>query len=571
MPAFSFRVAGLKFLRLFLAIVSGVVLTFAYPRWNVSALVWLALAPLFFALWWGEPARRPLRRGFGLGYLAGLAFFIPNLAWVRHSSRVIHGAMDNAWAGWGPELLGAGAVFGLSAYLALYWGLWGAFASGVSRPRLDFHQAVALGRGKWFSLSLESVRSAFLCAAAWVACEWLRGVVFTGFGWNGLGVALHGQPAMIQIAEWVGVTGLSFLPVFVSAVAYNTVCRFRIEIKTSRVRPHLDFFCAAVLVMLQFFYGVQVLSRARTQEPVPLKVLLIQQNVPQVVRWSGEHTEEIYQELGGLTGLGLAGNRADLVVWPESSLPYAFYDANHVPFLDSLFEERSGLTLITGADFYPPNGPAHTGAALLQGGFATHQIHYKVHLVPFGEYVPLRQVPFLGGLFSELLPYDFTPGATTEPFELKNAAGAQAIPLICFEDTVGRLARKFIRRAPQLMVNLTNDGWFLQSNQNEVHLANAMFRCVELRRPMARACNTGITCFVDAFGRVARGDKLVDPKTGSPFIKGALPKEVFLEKDPPLTFYARFGDVFSVSLLGVLIVAAGIKCLSLRRRKHSNR
>jgi apolipoprotein N-acyltransferase len=129
----------------------------------------------------------------------------------------------------------------------------------------------------------------------------------------------------------------------------------------------------------------------------------------------------------------------------------------------------------------------------------------------------------------------------------------QIIPLVCFEDTVGRLARKFARPAPQLLVNLTNDGWFLQSNENDVHAANAIFRCIELRRPMARSCNTGVTCFIDAQGRIGRGDKLAEGETGSVFVRGVLSKEVLLAKQPEMTFYARFGDVFSLALLGICV------------------
>jgi apolipoprotein N-acyltransferase len=206
----------------------------------------------------------------------------------------------------------------------------------------------------------------------------------------------------------------------------------------------------------------------------------------------------------------------------------------------------------------------------MRGSFDEHQIYRKVHLVPFGEYLPLRGVPGVQALLGGVLPGDFDPGISTEPLTLEKPAGVQLIPLVCFEDTVGRLARKFVRPSPQLLVNLTNDGWFLQSNENEVHLANAIFRCIELRRPMARACNTGVTCFIDAQGRIGRGDKLVDAKTGSVFVKGVLPKEVLLNKEPVTTFYARFGDVFAVGML-VLCSGAVIGSWWMRRRRATER
>jgi apolipoprotein N-acyltransferase len=114
---------------------------------------------------------------------------------------------------------------------------------------------------------------------------------------------------------------------------------------------------------------------------------------------------------------------------------------------------------------------------------------------------------------------------------------------------VGRLARRFVRPEPQMIVNITNDGWFLQSAQTEVHTANAKFRAIELRRPMVRATNTGVTCFIDTLGNVT--SKLADPETGSSFIEGCLPGEVRVPKIGEMTLYARHGDWFAVSFLCV--------------------
>jgi len=264
--------------------------------------------------------------------------------------------------------------------------------------------------------------------------------------------------------------------------------------------------------------------------------------------------EGLYQGHGRLTEIGVRSFTPDLVIWPESALSAPFHDPNHIPFLNDVLK-LGDFTLLTGADIMPPDAPPTTGAAIMRGSYDNHQLYSKVHLVPFGEYLPLREVPLVQALLGDVLPGDFRPGKVTEPFTLEKPAGIQVIPLVCFEDTDGRLARKFVRPVPQLLVNLTNDGWFLQSNENEVHLANAIFRCIELRRPMARSCNTGVTCFVDAQGRIGKGDKLTDPKTGSVFVKGVLPKEVNLAKMPESTFFARHGDVFSIAMLAITIVA----------------
>jgi apolipoprotein N-acyltransferase len=594
----------MKFTRSLLAISSGILLTLAYPRWNFASVIWLWMFPLLYALWGAREQSQFLHgksqawRGFRLGYLAGVAFFLPNMAWVRHSSRVIAGAEDNSWIGWGPELMGAAAAFGLAIYLSLYWGLWGAFAATIGRPRISAHGNPGAGdAGRLFSSSLESLRAAGLTAAAWVACEWLRGIVLTGFGWNGVGVALHQQPVLIQSADIVGVNGLAFLPVFVACIIYNNVLRFRQEIRTSRVRPHADFWAASALVLLNIGYGALQVSRPPTGETVPLRVVLVQQNVPQGLKWAGRAEADIgvriYMEYGRLTDEavnpeqlampkmtiwpedGGAADKTgaawlkpitpDLVIWPESALPAPIYDPNHIPFLNDILK-LGDFSLLTGTDILMPNEDGYTGAALMRGSFDNHLLYRKVHLVPFGEYLPLRNVPGVEALLGGVLPGDFESGKSTEPYVLEKPAGVHVIPLVCFEDTVGRLARKFIRPAPQVLVNLTNDGWFLHSNESEVHLANAIFRCVELRRPMARSCNTGVTCFVDTKGRIAKTDKLADTKTRSTFVRGVLSKELALEKHPPLTFYARFGDVFAVVLLVICLGAVFVSALQGRRR-----
>ncbi|MEZ0390224.1 MAG: apolipoprotein N-acyltransferase [Verrucomicrobium sp.] len=568
----------MRLTRYLLALAGGFALTFAYPHWNVGIVAWLWILPVLYALWserlvQAEKKKSRARHGFKVGYVAGLAFFIPNLAWVRHSSRVIHGAIGNEWMGWGPELMGMGAVVGLSLYVSLYWGFWGAFAATIARPRISADGKPTDGdTGQLFSVSLESLRAAFLTAGMWVACEWLRGIVMTGFGWNGLGVALRQNLSLIQSADIVGVTGLSFLPVFLAAIGYNTVLRFRQEVRTSKVRPHADFFCAIALLLVNWGYGGYHLYRPQPTNTQKLNLLMVQLNLPQGekfrARATGEGVDEIYQNLAKYTDLfasRVQENKPELVIWPESALPYQFYDPNHIQFLNDVLG-MGDFSLLTGTDILQPDEAMYTGAALMRRNYDNHQLYRKVHLVPFGEYLPLREISLVQSLLGNVLPGDFQFGDSTAPLTLENPSGVQIIPLVCFEDTVGRLARKFAREAPQLIVNLTNDGWFLQSEENEVHLSNAIFRCIELRRPMARACNTGVTCLIDSRGIIARGAKLMDSK-GSVFTKGVLAKSVLLDKAHGLTFYARYGDVFSIAMLAICGLTIVVAIVNRRKTK----
>ena len=199
----------------------------------------------------------------------------------------------------------------------------------------------------------------------------------------------------------------------------------------------------------------------------------------------------------------------------------------------------------------------------MKGTTKNYQVYRKAHLVPFGEYIPLRGIfPPFEWVAGRLIPADFQAGKSFDPL-VTEEGGFQIIPLICFEDTIGRLARKFVRQGePQLIVNVTNDGWFWESAGSIQHLANARFRCIELRRPMVRAANTGVSCIIDELGSLYDQEstppferKIADDVTGSTFVTGCLPGTVRMQKDSPLTIYARFGDWFSVGL-GSLALAS---------------
>lgn len=533
--------------RLLPPLLGGVLLSFAYPGWDIQAAVWIWLFPVLWVLWpVNDMAQAPAgRRAFAIGMAAGLGFWIPNLTWLRHSSRVISGALDDTWIGWGPELLGAGAVFGLALVCSLYWGLWAWFSARFARP-----DPAVLAGASWQSSTWHSLSRAFLAAAAWTGCEWLRGTtLFNGFGWNGLGVALHENRVLIQAADIIGVTGLSYLPVFIACTAWNTLTRVvRVYQGAGSCRSRLDFTLAMLLLLGAAGYGIQRLGQPKG-ETVTVRAVLVQPNVAQVDAWTGRVDEQTYSRLHDFTRLyGEARDgvtHTDLVIWPESALPRHFSEdaEGHAAFFDSLLK-AGDFSLLTGTEMHDEQS-SHVSALLMRGSAANRQQYDKVHLVPFGEYLPFRTIPPFSWLRG-VLPGDFDPGVKTEPLRLEKPA-VEIIPLICFEDTVGRLARRFARPGPQMIVNLTNDGWFLQSRETAVHLANAKFRAIELRRPMVRAANTGVTCFIDTLGRVT--SRLTDPETGGTFLEGCLPGEAHVPAQGEMTFYARHGDAFSILML----------------------
>ncbi|MEM7386183.1 MAG: apolipoprotein N-acyltransferase, partial [Verrucomicrobiota bacterium] len=185
----------------------------------------------------------------------------------------------------------------------------------------------------------------------------------------------------------------------------------------------------------------------------------------------------------------------------------------------------------------------------LEGDYNNMQTYRKRHLVPFGEFIPFRNsFPPFEWIAGDLIPDDFDAGEEAGPMKLENK-GIEIIPLICFEDTVGNLARSTISSAPQIIVNLTNDGWFGQSEGSTQHLINACFRSIELRRPLIRCANTGVSCLIDAQGRRLR--EIRDDDSGSHFVKGFLPLSVEVPIEPEITVYAKVGDLFSMTVFAL--------------------
>ncbi|HXA08945.1 MAG TPA: apolipoprotein N-acyltransferase, partial [Chthoniobacterales bacterium] len=193
----------------------------------------------------------------------------------------------------------------------------------------------------------------------------------------------------------------------------------------------------------------------------------------------------------------------------------------------------------------------YNAALLVSNGAENIQVYHKLHLVPFGEYVPGRHtVPFIAAIVGDQVPGDFTRGKEPVVFRLTTDQ-VKVAPLICFEDTLGELTRQFVLRGANLLANVTNDGWFLHTAAGRQQLANAVFRCVETRRPMARAANTGVTCFVNRFGRVTQ--MLLDAK-GSQFTEGVLTGAVEVPTAGTLTFYVRHGELFAKGCGGLTLL-----------------
>ena len=526
------------------AIASGLLYAGCFPPFDQDWLCWIALTPLLAAIWFsGSKTKRRWWRDLSLGYVAGVTFFWIVFSWL--------------------QTVTVSGMFLVGAYMAIYPALWG-WICGLLRPSLRAPVAVSrwtqpppiesptnespLRRSPWLR-STNNLRLAFLLAAVWVAQEWLRSVVFSGWGWNTLGTALHAQLVIIQIVEFTGVAGLSFLVAFTNVILLTTARRFLIETQVRPMRPHYDLTLTMAAIVGVMGFGL----RALQNEPpaTPLNVALVQPNIPREEKFSPEFAQKTFEQFTRLSAPALGTTvRPDLIVWPESSMPGPVMQdqLSHDFVMD--FATKAGTDLLLGTidvdETYDYNA-----ALLVSEGARRTQVYRKVHLVPFGEYVPGRKtIPLLARVVGDQVPGDFGFGKEHTVFHLTNDKALIA-PLICFEDTIGDLARQFVLGGANLLANVTNDGWFLRSPASRQHLANAVFRCVETRLPMVRAANTGVTCFVNRFGRITQ---VLTDERGSQFIEGTLTGEVSIPMEREPTFYVRYGELFAYVCVGVSIL-----------------
>jgi apolipoprotein N-acyltransferase len=263
-----------------------------------------------------------------------------------------------------------------------------------------------------------------------------------------------------------------------------------------------------------------------------------------------------YQQLQEFTRHAMDKGPVDLVVWPESSLHYPFHLEFTRTFLDEVCAGGK-FTLAFGADVYEAGPEGTTGSRFYncliatKNGYADADIYRKVHRVVFGEFIPFRnQLPWLADAIGDLIPGDMEAGISTDPLGV-TAQGVQLIPLVCFEDTVARHARKFVRPQPQVLVNVTNDAWFNESGEQEMHFWNARLRTVELRRPYVRSANTGATLALSSLGDVlGRLDK---------YEANVLTVNIPVATEAVVTLYARIGDLIPGLLGGLTLLWAVLK------------
>jgi len=502
------------------SICAGILLFLSFPPFEIPFCGWIALIPLLAACAGTAPRRAAL-----LGWLAGTVFFLSSLYWLRHVS----------WLG----------TVGLAFYCALYF--------------IPFAVFIALRRDAWRSISgLKNIGWMLGAAAVWVAGEYLRAVFATGFPWNLLGVSQYKQLPCIQIAEWGGVYAISALMVFVNAAFAVTILQYVSGLRRTG-RMHLEMLCGLLAVAIVWSFGIQKLLHKPASGGSPVRVALIQPNIPEVGNWDTPDPEVVYTRLEKLTAFAQCTPDLDLIIWPETALPdFVRYNERGAALVRKMV--TNGVPLLAGSmDMtWLANGrPEYYNASMLfntRGELSGS--YYKQHLVLFGEYIPFEgKIPLINALTP--IGSSFTPGRFATLFKRHGDERGFSV-LICFEDSLPYLARKAARAGAAWLINQTNDSWFDPDCGSAQHLANSVFRCIETRLPMLRCANTGMTCAIDPFGRI---QQTLKPRTEGFQIVETTPGD----SARAATFYVRVGDLFAQACLTGSVALFII--LLIKRRK----
>jgi len=464
------------------AVISALLLFLASPGLlEFSPLAWLALVPLLAALM--RPGTGP-GQAARLSLLTGMIYYPLLLYWIL----IVLGRYGN---------LSLWVTLPVLTLLALYMSLYLAgFALLTSRL------------AKRASL-------VWLAPVIWVGLDWLRSWLFTGFPWLDLGYTQYRHPALIQVTDLFGHHGVTFLIVMVNCLLALSVRNFPEKLfRPSRPSPAL----VSALLFLVLAAGYNLLRfsgiKAEIDGAEEIKVAVVQGNIDQGEKWQAGIQKTTLDKYLRLTSRELAENAPALVVWPETAVPFYLRESNSLITLETL-AASGGADILTGAPYREtrPFGQAtryYNSAFLITDRGVVAGRYDKEHLVPFGEYVPLKKLLFFLGPLVEATA-DFSPGTDLRPIPCKNT---RLGVLICFESIFPDLARRQTGAGAGLLVNLTNDAWYGRSSAPWQHLSMAVFRAVENRRSLARAANTGVSGFIDPLGRLHRLSPLFEEYTG---------------------------------------------------------
>ncbi|MFP7754958.1 apolipoprotein N-acyltransferase [Thermodesulfobacteriota bacterium B35] len=472
-----------------LALATALLLSLAMPGlvgwWP---LLFVALVPLLH----GALYLPPLRSGC-MGLFAGLLYHLILLYWIV----IVLGRYGGL-----PPWISVPALALLALYMGAYTGL--------------FCLLLSLVAGRYWHRERWVATLVWTAPVLWVGLDYLRSVLLTGLPWMDLGYGLYSRPMLIQAADLGGHHLVSFWLVLANAMVVAIIDRQRRDVRWNQRRERMLLLAAGCLLVFVFGYSM---LRYRTmpalmRHALQARVTVVQGNIDQSVKWTPAARSRTVETYTRLSANALRQRTTELLVWPETALPF-YLQRDPLAERIASFVRNQNVWLLTGApSFDVSEGPGgarrvrYFNAALLIDPSARVAGQYaKQHLVPFGEYVPLRRwLPFLEPLVVSV--GDFSAGDSSAPL----VAGRMKLGvLICFEAIFPDIARLEVRQGANLLANLTNDAWYGRSSAPYQSMAMAVFRAVENKRSLIRAANTGISGFVDPAGNIISATPIFRP------------------------------------------------------------
>lgn len=509
-----------------------------FPLPNLYILCWIAITPLLIALLRARQAgalqlregvklvpATPLQ-GFVLAYVCGILWYAGTCYWIYNTMRQYGGV--NA-----PAALGILILFCL--YLGIYHGVFGAVISLLARGERSSRAALVLAPFVWVAVELARTR-------------------ISGFPWDLLGITQVDNIPLSRIATVTGVYGISF-----EIVIVGSAWAAMFLVPRERRKPLLIAAIAATVILQA---GRLVSAPAI---PTDKGATLVQANIPilEGADWTRDYFETTLNELSAISLSQAGSHHSDLIVWPESPAPFYSSDPIFRNSISNLARQANTWVLvgsigITNASESPqqPTRIYNSGQLVSPTGEWVSR-YDKIHLVPFGEYVPFKRMfAFAGGLTKEV--GDFTPGASRQPLE---ADATKLGVFICYESIFPDEVRRFAADGAQVLVNISNDGWYGDSGAYAQHLKQARMRAVENDRWLLRDTNTGVTAAIDPFGRVVAS---VPRK-----VRTALQAPYALSETT--TFYTRHGDGFAYlcAIICLGAVGAGLVIQKADSKSHT--
>ncbi|NTW06414.1 MAG: apolipoprotein N-acyltransferase [Syntrophaceae bacterium] len=476
------------------AVAGGILLFLSFPKYGSGFLAWIALIPLF----WAIRGVTSIRQGLLLGFIAGMVCHVGLIYWITYV--VVN-------YGYLPIYLGIVLMLLLACYLSIYTAL---FTAGI----IFFRRRIAL----WVAAPV-----------LWVCLEYCKSYLLTGFPWENLGYSQYLNNYLVQFADVAGVFGLSFLIVLANAALFEVISK----------KSRKEFILAAAVILIiagVLFYGV---NRSRQIDAIlkntpTTEVSIVQGNIDQAIKWNDsfqKETIDIYKHLS-LQNMPVEGS---LTVWPETALPFDYQDANKFQEEVRDVSLKTKSWFIFGSTSYENSKGKinyYNSAYLLSPQGEVKGKYNKVHLVPYGEFVPLRTVfPFINKLTAGM--GDFTAGTGYYPLTM----GDKKIGiLICYEGILPLAAGAYKKGGAQLLVNITNDAWFGATSAPFQHFSMAVFRAVETRLYLVRAANTGVSAIVDPKGEISARTNI--------FERTAIKEKI--KYSDIQTIYAEYGDILVI-------------------------